>query len=218
MERVSFDLKVFDNFLEIIPKGGVKPNSIYEIRLRNVKSADQKREIEKETIVLHSKVSPAYCSINAVTSLLDGHSINEESIMYNIREASKYANYILGLNVDKEYYFEDSHQDFEVSQFVKYKAAYDCTTKYYIDMISGSGLKGTLGEVSFETPESVADISKLLSDFRTEADKWNLALQGHKEFRAIPRSGVRGINSKSSNLDYPKESGRYFLQRTLVRW
>lgn len=217
MERISFDMKVFDNFLEITPKGGVKPNSTYEIRLRNVKSADQKKEIERETITLYSRVAPAYCPIHAVSTLLDGHSIDDASIMYNIREASKYANYILGLQTDKEYYFEDSHQAFEVSQFVRYKAAYDCTTKYYIDMISGSGLKGTIGEVSFETPESVADISKLLSDFRTESDKWHLALQGHKEFRAVPRSGVKGINSKSSNLDYPKESGRYFLQRTLVK-
>lgn len=219
MERIDFTVRVFDNFLEIIPKDGIQVNSSYEIRLKGLKSEDGKKELENEILTIHSRMMPSYCSVNSVLSLLDGCYISYDNVMFNIREASKYANYLLRLIPNREYDFCSDAQAFEVEQFVRYKAAYDCTLKFYMDKVANSGLKGTLGEVSFETPKSVPDISKLLGQLRKEVDKWNLALQGHKEFRAVPRSGVRGLKNSTSTLDkYERENGisRTTLQRKYV--
>lgn len=219
MERITFDVRVFDNFLEIIPQDGIQANSTYEIRLRGLKSADGTKELESETLTLHSRMTPSYCSVNAVLSLLDGCYISHENVMFNIREASKYANYLMRLSPNCEYVFELDEQAFEVEQFVKYKAAHDCTLKFYMEKVANSGMSGTLGEVSFDTPKSVPDISKLLSQLRRDVDKWNLALQGHKEFRAKARTGVKGVRSTTSVLDkYERENGidRVTLQRKYV--
>ena len=37
VQKVNYDIKVFDNFIEIIPKDGMKDNSIYEIKLNGIK-------------------------------------------------------------------------------------------------------------------------------------------------------------------------------------
>lgn len=218
MERVKHTAKVFDQFLEIVPEGGLRPNSTYEIRIRGLRSVDGKKELDNITIKIHTAMTPSYCSAQSVLSLLDGCYVSEDSIMFNIREASKYANYLMRLESNKEYVFQDQNQQFEVEQFVRYRAAYDCTLKYYMEKVSSTGVNGTLGEVSFQNPTNLPDISKLLNQLRTEMEKWNLALQGHKEFRARPITGVKGISNWSgrNTLDEQKSIRDTVLQRVYV--
>ena len=41
-----------------------------------------------------------------------------------------------------------------------------------MEKVSSTGVNGTLGEVSFENPTNLPDISKLLTQLRTEMEKW----------------------------------------------
>lgn len=201
MERVKFIVKVFDNFLEIIPEEPIKPNSHYEIRLKDIKSADGKKVLESEKINVFTKMKPFYSTVEAVKSVCQGCEPPDHLIMYHIREASRYANYLKKTD-DLEIRFEQTSgfddELFEVQQFVKYHAAYHCLLSAYVDKASNAGLKGKLGEIEFENPAKMEDISKILKDLRGEIDKWNLALQGHSEFRAGPKTGVKSKNAHKS--------------------
>ncbi len=93
-ESVKFDIKVFDNFIEIIPKDGIKDNSIYEIKLKGIKPTNDGIYTGEESVKIITAMNPMYCSIMDVSSLLDVVDIPEDIVLYNIREASKYASYI----------------------------------------------------------------------------------------------------------------------------
>ena len=95
VERVKFDIKVFDNYIEIIPRDGVKDNSIYEIKFRGIKPLSDGSYIGDENVKIITAMDPMYCSIMDVSSLLDIVDIPEDIVLYNIREASRYASVYL---------------------------------------------------------------------------------------------------------------------------
>lgn len=200
MEKVKYTIKVFDNFLEIIPCDGVKDNSIYEIKLKNLKQENGSNTLESETVTFCTKMTPAYTSLEAVKSLVENCNVPDETILYHIREASKYADYIKRcknaygrpvLQLDPEM------DHFQKEQFTKYKAAYECMLRFYMDKAAENGLKGTLGDITFDTTTKLPDISKLLATLKKEVEDWELALQGHTNIRASMRTGVKSSGSTS---------------------
>lgn len=198
MERAPFSVKVFDNFLEITPDKGIEPNSVYEIRLKDIHSEDGSKVLENQILYVYTQMKPFYTTVEAVKSICQGCEPPDHLIMYHIRESSRYANYLTGEDQIEIRFDETDGFDadlFEVQQFVKYHAAYHCMLSAYVDKASNAGLRGKLGEIEFQNPPKMEDISKILKDLRNEIDKWNLAIQGHKEFRAKPRTGVRSKNA-----------------------
>lgn len=211
MERVKFHVKVFDNFLEIIPCDGVKDNSVYEIRLKDIKEESGYKKLDAETVRFCTRMTPAYTSLESVKALVENCNIPEETILYHIREASKYADYVK--KCKGTYDRPDSDVDkFQKEQFAKYKAAYECILRFYMDKAAEFGLKGSLGDISFDTNTSLPDISKLLETLKKEVDQWELALQGHTNIRAGIRTGVKSSTSKSykasSSASAPPEYSR----------
>jgi len=202
MERVNFSIKVFDNFIELIPEGGVKDNSIYEIRLKDLKQENGHKVLDNETIKFCTKMTPAYTSLESVKALVENCNIPDETILYHIREASKYADYIkkckdaygrpdIMLQSDVELI------KFQKEQFSKYKAAYECILRFYMDKAAEHGIKGTLGDITFDTTTTLPDISKLLATLKKEVEDWELALQGHTNIRASMRTGVKSSTGTS---------------------
>ena len=193
MERVKCSFRVFDNYLEIIPQDGMKDNSIYEIKIKGLKQEMGHKTLDKLNLKFCTKLKPAYTTIPAVQSLIENCNIEEHTILYHIREASKYADYIKTCKDNK---FKNPHLDrqvdaFQTEQFTRYKAAYECLLRFYMDNAAQVGVKGTLGDVSFETP-SIPDITPLLSTLKDEVEKWSLALQGHTELRTGVYTAVKG--------------------------
>lgn len=190
MEKVEYTIKVFDNFIEITPVNGVKDNSIYEIRIKDLKALDGSYTIESETIKFCTALTPSYVDIQAVQSLIDSTEIAEDKILYHIREASRFVDYIIKesrLRIDLK-----NDIPFEVTQFVKYKAAHECLLRFYIERASDGGTKGTLGDVTFENKETLPDIKGLLKSLKTEIKTWEDAVKGFKlEGRIRPRSAIK---------------------------
>ena len=120
IEKVEFEVNIIDNMLEIIPVNGVKNNSIYEISVKGLKPYIKENYVDElsftldnsnlDTTLLKDKnyngayvndvkikfvtaMAPMYCQIIDVESLLEIVDIPSDIILYNIREASKYADY-----------------------------------------------------------------------------------------------------------------------------
>jgi hypothetical protein len=188
VERVKFEIKVYDNFIEIIPEGGVKDNSVYEIRLKNLTELEGSREFESQTLKLTTALTPSYATVDSIQSLIEGCKVPTGSILYHIREASKLAAFIKGaIKIDS------NNVPYEIEQFVRYQAAHDSLIRFYIDKAASSGVKGQLGDVSFEDTSKVKDISGLLKDMQLKINEWKDAIRGYKlEGRAKPVSALRG--------------------------
>lgn len=184
MELVKANIKVVDNMLIIEPVDGFKDNSIYEIRLKNIKSVND--DELNETIKFCTKLTPLYVDIDSVKSLIGDIDIDDDIILYHIREASRFADYIkTGIDED--------NVPFEVSQFVRYKAAHECLLRHTVTLSSSVGISGTVGKVTFSEKETIKDISKLLDFLNKDIAKWLDEVKGFKlEGRAEMKTAVRG--------------------------
>jgi hypothetical protein len=185
MEKVNSKISCFENYLEIEPENGWKDNSIYEILINNIK--DVNGNFYSKKITLYTKLSPIFSDVNAVKSLLLDIDIPESTIIYNIREASKYANYVNGDDID------ENNIPFAVSQFVKYRAAHECLLGFSVKESSQLGISGKVGDVQFNEKETNRDISKLLKEFAQEVQKWMDAIKGYdNEGRAKMQTTIKG--------------------------
>ncbi|MCY7866103.1 hypothetical protein P8918_13570 [Bacillus spizizenii] len=204
MERVKHDFKVFDNFIEITPDDGIKDNSVYEIRIKTIKALDKNKRIDDLRMKVTTKLTPSYCSLEAVRSLVDSYEIPEEKTLYYIREASLFAEYV------KQESYGDEEIPFEVFQYVKHKAAYDSLVKFYIERSAEGGTKGTLGDITFENSSSFPAIRDLLNALKKEVDLWVEHLRGNGfEGRVAPASAVRGARNTPGSPYGLKKVGRY---------
>lgn len=185
MELVKVNSNAIDKYLEIIPEKGWKDNSIYEITLKNIK--DLNGNTITKTFTLYTKLSPIFSDINAVKSLIANIGVPDSTILYNIREASKYAEYIRGGKID------ENDVPFEVTQFVKYRAAHECLLNFSVQESTSVGISGKVGDVTFADKETNRDISKLLKSFLDEVNKWMDGVKGyHNEGRAKMQTAVKG--------------------------
>lgn len=199
VERVKFDIKVFDNYIEIIPRDGVKDNSIYEIKLRGIKPLSDGSYIGDENVKIITAMDPMYCSIMDVSSLLDIVDIPEDIVLYNIREASRYASYIYETTfINKK--IDIKKIPFAIKEFTRYKAAKDCLLKIYMSLVTDNIVEGTLGEVKFKTRDQVPDIKKILDYLDLEIGKWLDAIRGYDlEGRAKMKTAIRGYHHGGRN-------------------
>lgn len=190
MEIVDCTYKVIDNMLIVEVPDGIKDNSQYELRVKGLQSTDGKSQLEDFRYKLVTAMSPAYCTVSDMAALRDTFDIPESMILYYIREASKYADYI------KEASSELSTStgtavveiSFPVYQFVRTKVMLDCLLKAFINKAAGAGIKGTLGKISFENTEKYAsNLDDLLDFLKAQLKLWEYAIRGYElEGRAAP--------------------------------
>jgi hypothetical protein len=191
IEKVTFTSEVTDNLLEITP-AEIKDNSEYIIKIKYISNADGSEVLRDYKLSACTAFIPSYCSLEAVNSLVQGCGIPEITMLYHIREASKFAQYLkTGLT-------DESAPTFEIEQFVRYKAAYDCVLKMYIDKSAANSEEGTLGDVTFKNSAKVPDISKLLAALAGEVKKWQDEVEGYTNAgRAAPMSAIRAYSPKA---------------------
>lgn len=191
-EKIDFNIKYFNNYIEIIPLTEIKDNSIYEIKISNLKSLKTLENIEIDNIVFTTAMTPLFCNIIDVESLLDIIEIPEKIILYNIREASKYAEYIFQY-FNKNKILDRENIPFEVKNFTRYKAAKDCLLKIYMSLATSKLVEGTLGEIKFKGKETVPDLKKILDYLDLELKKWEDAIKGYEfEGRASMQTAIKG--------------------------
>lgn len=200
MEFVDFEIIVTGSYLRIIPKEGFKDNSIYEIKLIGINSLSG--DELSDDIKLVTSLSPMYVDLYSVKTLIGDMDIPDDVILYHIREASRFADYIRA-NIDPE------NIPFEVAQFVRYKAAHECILRHTVNLSSTLGQKGTVGKVTFEERETTKDVSKLLDHICKEIAKWldevkGFKLEGRAQMKTAVRGGSRTPGYDPIGLDYKR--------------
>lgn len=166
----------------------LKPNSKYTLKIIAIENIFG--DTYSADIVFNTQMKPMYCDLEAVTSLIGEYKISDDVILYHIREASKFADYIASLDCRE---IDEDNLPFSVTQLVKYYAAHECLLRHTIDLSSSTGLSGTVGNVTFSEKETTKDISKLLKHFCDEIDKWKDAINGYgNEGRARMQTTIRG--------------------------
>lgn len=197
-ETIPATLKISGNTVTVILNDAeILDNSQYEIRLKDLKSLDGKASLEDLNYKVVTELTPAYCNISDVAILTDTFAdVPESMILYYIREASKYVDYIRagGSSGTSSSSTTSDEITFPMREFVKIKATIDCLTKAYVNKAAGSGIKGKLGEISFENTEKYAtSLNDLLDDLWDQLKKWEDALKGYElEGRAQPQYAIRG--------------------------
>lgn len=176
------------NEIEIELLDELKDNSTYTLRLNEITNI-YGETLSKE-IKIMTRMKPMYCEINAVTSLIGEYKIPDDVILYHIREASKFADYVASTEGN---FIDEDDVPFSVEQLVKYYAAHECLLRHTVDLSSNVGISGTVGNVTFSERETTKDISKLLNHFCEEKDKWKNVMSGYGgEGRARMRTTIRG--------------------------
>ena len=187
----NVEYEVLDNMLIVTLPDGVKDNSQYEIRIKGLKSNDGKSQLDNLNYRVITELTPSYCNISDVAMLQDTFGISENTILYYIREASKYADYIMesvssAANNSNSTVVEIS---VPLHNFVVTKVMLDCLLKAFINKAAGAGIKGTLGKISFENTEKYAsNIDDLIDALKAQLKMWLDALRGYEfEGRAVPQ-------------------------------
>ena len=144
-------------------------------------------------------MTPAYCNLNDVMFLMDEFDIPEEQILYFIREASKYVDYI---NENTSSSTTSTEVTFPMKEFVKIKTTLDCLLKAYIKRAAGTSTKGTLGVITYQDSENYSNsIGDLLDNLKKALKGWEDALKGYTlEGRAKPRSAKKAYKEQNQTL------------------
>ena len=197
MEVVKCEYTVMDNMLIVKPTDGIKDNSLYEIRFKNLHSEDGKAVLESEKHSIVTKMTPSYCKVSDVAVLTDTFGISESTILYYIREASKFADYYSSDDTTVSTSTSTTTTE-EISipqnMFVKTRVMLDCLLNAYVNKAASEGVKGTLGKISFENTEKYAsNIDDLLDYLKAQLKTWQEALRGYEfEGRVASQFAKRG--------------------------
>ena len=190
-ETIDFTYIVDGNTLTITPSEPIQDSSQYIISIKRLQAKDDEyRTASDLKYTVTTKLSPMYCSLQDLSYLVDVFNIPEETIMYFIREASKYADYMMDQEGTTT---ADADVTFAMRQFVRVKTTLDCLLRAYIKKASGIGEKGKLGVIEFQDQENYSDaFGNLLDELKSLLKTWGDALKGYeREGRAKPRSAKR---------------------------
>lgn len=170
-------------------------NSVYEFNIPNLKAKNG----SPSNIHVKYITSPSPCFINLrdVTSLANGLQLDDESVMYHIREATRYANFLIDkynesnpaepIAVNK---YNIKTQHFEIYMFIKYKALRDCLLDFYIKKASEpNNIKNTTGDLSYEHDFDLSAIKELLDDIQKQYEEWEKEIVTRT---AVPKAALRG--------------------------
>lgn len=177
-------------------------NSQYIIQIKKLQAKDDPyKTISNFKAVVTTAMDPAYCTINDVKYLSEVFKIPEEQILYYIREASKYADYILSASGSTST-DGDEEVDFEKKQFTIIKTTLDSLIRAFVSKASGFGTSGTLGVIQFSDEENYSDaLATLLDYLKGQLKSWEDALKGYKlEGRAKPQSAKRSYQQTEQTL------------------
>ena len=184
----NVDYEVLDNMLIVTLPDGVQDNSHYEIRVKGLKSVDGKAQLENLNYRCVTTLSPSYCTISDVSILQDTCGIPENTILYYIRAASQYADFVVENMATVGQTATITEITVPIHNFVITKVMLDCLLKAFINKAAGAGIKGTLGKISFENTEKYAsNIDDLIDALKAQLKMWLDAIRGYVlEGRAAP--------------------------------
>lgn len=177
----------------------LQENSSYVITIKGLVSQDGKKTLPTTRLSITTSVSPMYCTLASVKSLVATFNIPDTDILSYIRDASNYADFIASENSTSSS-TTNTTLDFAKEQFTRVKALIDCLVRGVINQSVSSGDKYTLDVASIEENADLSSLTKLLDLLKPILKKWQDAIRGYyNEGRAAPVATRIGLKSDTNS-------------------
>ena len=205
---VNCTVTVTNATISLTPTDGpFEDNCRYEVSLFGVEAAGYEGD-DPFVFVKTTTLTPMYASMDDVMSLMGGWSLPVNRILYYVHEASLYADYLrTSAAVVKSTVLTLTVIPFEVTQFVRYRAAKEALLSLFMDKAAETGEKGQVGEVSYAVEGDLPSLKDLMGMLDLELKTWEEAVRGYgPEGRNKPISAIRG-QRLSTNVRYDSFGG-----------
>ena len=198
--NVSVELSEDGKTLIVTPETELEDNGIYEFVISGVKSADRTKTLPDFTASVMTPLSPMHCTVDSVRALVDSFDIPEQNLQIYIRDASKYADYILA-NAGNVSAKDKEKRQFAMEQFVRTKVTLDCLQRSTMDRVSaGAGSMYKLDAVEIQESSNSSIYKAMMAALRDDLQKWQDAIRGYfNEGRAKPKATRVGIKASENN-------------------
>lgn len=216
-EKIVAEIAYEDNTKNVVmisPKE-LLANSDYTFTISGVRNKNGEL-LEKKNFTIRTEYKPMYCTLTSLKMITDAYEIPDDNMRSYIRDASKYADYIISQTKSKI-----KTDSFAVENFVKTKATYDCLMRMIMSTGFDKDNRYKLDVIEYEHEKDLDALRGLLDDLAKQIKVWEDAVRGYwPEGRAKPKVTRIGIKS-SSNTDVAWTTTESLLQdiaRSVPQW
>lgn len=209
-----FEYTIFGNRLELRPVGGVKPDSLYEIRIKKLESVDGKKVLKYKVYTVASEQISNFYTLGDVNYLIDVFDASDTEVLYALKEASRFAQFLL----DQIPGYENrADLPYLLQQFCKLRATLSLVSKHAVTTSTSGKISGHIGNISFGSTESggssssssnsgAPSLSDLIKMIKAEMEIFEKLIVDPTYLtmgRAEPRTGKRSYAEKQKLHTYP---------------
>lgn len=209
-----FEYTIFGNRLELRPIGGVKPDSLYEIRIKKLESVDGKKILKYKVYTVASEQISNFYTLGDVNYLIDVFDASDTEVLYALKEASRFAQFLL----DQIPGYENrADLPYLLQQFCKLRATLSLVSKHAVTTSTSGKISGHIGNISFGSTESggsssssssgnAPSLSDLIKMIKAEMEIFEKLIVDPTYLtmgRAEPRTGKRSYTEKQKLHTYP---------------
>lgn len=209
-----FEYTIFGNRLELRPVGGVKPDSLYEIRIKKLESVDGKKVLKYKVHTVASEQISNFYTLGDVNYLIDVFDASDTEVLYALKEASRFAQFLL----DQIPGYENrADLPYLLQQFCKLRATLSLVSKHAVTTSTSGKISGHIGNISFGSTESggsssssssgnAPSLSDLIKMIKAEMEIFEKLIVDPTYLtmgRAEPRTGKRSYTEKQKLHTYP---------------
>lgn len=210
-----FEYTIFGNRLEIKPTGGMKPDSLYEIRIKRLESVDGKKVLKYKVFTVASEQISNFYTLGDVNYLINVFDASDTEVLYALKEASQFAQFLLNQIPGYE---NRADLPYLLQQFCKLRATLSLVSKHAVTTTTSGKVSGHIGNISFGATESggssssssgngAPSLSDLIKMIKAEMEIFQKLIVDPSYLtmgRAEPRVGKRSYNEKRKLHTYPK--------------
>ena len=209
-----FEYTIFGNRLEIKPTGGMKPDSLYEIRIKRLESVDGKKVLKYKVFTVASEQISNFYTLGDVNYLINVFDASDTEVLYALKEASQFAQFLLNQIPGYE---NRADLPYLLQQFCKLRATLSLVSKHAVTTTTSGKVSGHIGNISFGATESggssssssgnsAPSLSDLIKMIKAEMEIFQKLIVDPSYLtmgRAEPRVGKRSYNEKRKLHTYP---------------
>lgn len=209
-----FEYTIFGNRLEIKPTGGMKPDSLYEIRIKRLESIDGKKVLKYKVFTVASEQISNFYTLGDVNYLINVFDASDTEVLYALKEASQFAQFLLNQIPGYE---NRADLPYLLQQFCKLRATLSLVSKHAVTTTTSGKVSGHIGNISFGATESggssssssgngAPSLSDLIKMIKAEMEIFQKLIVDPSYLtmgRAEPRVGKRSYNEKRKLHTYP---------------
>ena len=209
-----FEYTIFGNRLEIKPTGGMKPDSLYEIRIKRLESVDGKKILKYKVFTVASEQINNFYTLGDVNYLINVFDASDTEVLYALKEASQFAQFLLNQIPGYE---NRADLPYLLQQFCKLRATLSLVSKHAVTTTTSGKVSGHIGNISFGATESggssssssgngAPSLSDLIKMIKAEMEIFQKLIVDPSYLtmgRAEPRVGKRSYNEKRKLHTYP---------------